>query len=117
MSSLLPQGQPKGIPSTTLLDGFLHIPRHTVEPVRRAGPVNALMGPLMIIEAHNPVPPNTKFAKCTIPGILSSAGKFMFMEASASWAAISVGVVCRGRRIGLASKYQLGCLIEPIALV
>jgi len=53
-SSLLPQGQPKGILRATLLDGFLNIPRHTVEPVRWTRSPNALMGPLMII-IGNPV--------------------------------------------------------------
>jgi hypothetical protein len=69
MSSLLPQGQPKGIFSTTLLDCFVHIPRHTVEPVRRTGPVNALMGPLMIIVRNPVIEPLTRIGKGGKDGI------------------------------------------------
>jgi len=75
--------------------------------------------PLMIsfsmIEVRNTVPPNTKSVKCAMPGIRFLASRFMFTGTSTNWAMIFVGAGCRARKIGLASKYQHGCWIEPFA--
>jgi hypothetical protein len=65
-------------------------------------------------ELRNTIPPNTKSAKCTIPGTRSSVDEFMFTESSTNSAGIFVGVGCLGRRTGLVSRCRHGCLIERI---
>jgi hypothetical protein len=49
---LLAQGQPQRVLLTPLTGGFLDVRGQTVEPVRRAGSLNALMRPLVIIVRH-----------------------------------------------------------------
>src|SRR5262245_7513850 len=76
--------------------------------------VQPLMVSLLVIEVRNTLPPNTKSAKCTIPGTRSSADEFMFTECSTNSVGIFVGVGCLGRRTGLVSRCRHGCLIERI---
>jgi hypothetical protein len=66
--------------------------------------VEPLVISLRMKEVRNTLPPNTKSAKCTIPGTRSSADEFMFTEFSTSSARIFVGVGCLGRRTGLVSS-------------
>ena len=46
---LLAKGQAQGVVFTALLDGLLYITRYAVEPIRRSGPVDPLMRPLVIV--------------------------------------------------------------------
>jgi len=78
--------------------------------------VEALVIALCVIEVRNTLPPNTKSAKCTIPGTRSSAAKFMFTGSSTNSGVIFVGVGCPGKRTGLVSRCRHGCLIERIVL-
>ena len=50
-SSLLAQRQLKRVLLAALLDRLFHIRRNPVKPVRRAGPVNPLVGPLVVVIA------------------------------------------------------------------
>ena len=76
--------------------------------------VEPLVISLRMKELRNTIPPNTKSAKCTIPGTRSSVDEFMFTESSTNSAGIFVGVGCLGRRTGLVSRCRHGCLIERI---
>jgi hypothetical protein len=78
--------------------------------------VEALVIAFFVIEVRNTLPPNTKSAKCTIPGTRSSAAKFMFTGSSTNSGVIFVGVGCPGKRTGLVSRCRHGCLIERIVL-
>jgi hypothetical protein len=46
---LLAKGQAQGVVFTALFDGLLHVARYAVEPIRRSGPVDPLMRPLVIV--------------------------------------------------------------------